>query len=131
LQQGKYTITVISRATSAAAFPQGVTARKRELDDQDFLVSALHGHDVVFFMLGLGGWDYQKHIINAAAKTGVKYVVPSAYGMPTNDYRVKELPLLKGVVDVYEHIKEMGMKYVVFVANTFTDWVCGTTLSLL
>jgi uncharacterized protein YbjT (DUF2867 family) len=120
-------ITVISRTASNATFPESVTVKKGDLTDSSFLESALNGQNILVLMLNqasiFGGQD-EPRIIEAAARAGVKYVVPSEFGCSSeNPAIVAMVPFLGGRKMINDQIKALGMKYMIFSTNGWLDFV--------
>lgn len=68
LSQGIHAVTAISRSKSTATFPSGVTVKRGSYNDENFLVEALKGQDVLILQLQFMALDSQIPLINAAAK---------------------------------------------------------------
>ena len=124
VKQGKNNVTVITRPTSTIKYPPRVQVKKGEYKDAAFLESALHGQDVLVIMLGFGGLPDQDAIIQAAAKAGVRYLLPTEYGAPSgNEKQIKAVELIKIKRDVHDQIEQLGMKWVGVVTNPWIDYV--------
>ena len=71
-------VTVVAFTRDASKdFPSGVTPKAVDYNDDDALVSALKGVDVVVSTLSGGGFAAQPALIKAAKRAGVKLFVPS------------------------------------------------------
>lgn len=70
-------MTILSRATSSAAFPTGTTVKKVDYEDEAALVEAFTGQDAVISTLTAQFVASQTKLIDAAAKAGVKRFIPS------------------------------------------------------
>jgi uncharacterized protein YbjT (DUF2867 family) len=122
LETGIHTITVLSRASSDTSFPAGVQVKKGNYNDQSFLVSALQGHDVVLLTIGRLGRDSQIPIIQAAAKSGVGWVVPSEFGPDPYAPLVKESPIIASKKKYRDLAEELGLSWISVVCNPYLDW---------
>jgi uncharacterized protein YbjT (DUF2867 family) len=121
---GKHNVTVITRPSSSASYPAGVTVKKGQYTDVSFLTSALQGVEVLVLMLGFAGRPDQDNILQGAAKAGVKYVFPTEYGAPSDDERQqKALPLMQVIRDVHARIEELGMRWIGTVTGGWIDYV--------
>ena len=124
IQQGQHNITVISRVESNATFPEGVLVKKGTYDDNGFLESSFAGQDIVIFMLGFAAMKDEDNMIHAAAKAGVKYVIPSEFGSPSEDPAfVEAVPMLAGNLARHDLIRSLGLKYIVVSTNAWLDYV--------
>ncbi|KAK4546581.1 hypothetical protein LTR36_001798 [Oleoguttula mirabilis] len=122
LRQDKHAITVITRPNSSAKFPASVKVHKAEYRDAGSLESAFKGQDIVVLMLAFAGIADETKIIEAAARAGVKWVIPSQYGAPQTPSMVDAVPLLKGKIILNQKIVSLGMKYVGVVTNCWIDY---------
>lgn len=101
----QFNITVLSRASSEATFPAGVTVRKTDFSDSD-LVSAFKGQDAVVSVVGATAFPEQKKFIDAAISAGVKRFLPSEYSANTLSPKVLELlPLFNQKKEILEYLK--------------------------
>ncbi|KAF2825275.1 NAD(P)-binding protein [Ophiobolus disseminans] len=81
LAAGNHSITVLTRPSSTATFPPAVTVTKVDYDSDASIQDALRGHDVLIITLpAQAPPDQHPRIVAAAAKVGVKYIVPNYYG---------------------------------------------------
>lgn len=77
-------ITLLTRsARSAASLAQGPNIQVREVDyaSRQSLVAALSGVDAVVSAIGTKSVDDQATVIDVAAEAGVKFVIPSEFGL--------------------------------------------------
>ncbi|KAF7316196.1 NAD(P)-bd-dom domain-containing protein [Mycena indigotica] len=84
LATGKHQITALARENSKAHIPDVVHRIIIDYDDEYSLVEALKGQDLLVITLGVSareeGGAVDTKLINAAAKAGVPYIMPNAYG---------------------------------------------------
>ncbi|PIG86538.1 oxidoreductase CipA [Aspergillus arachidicola] len=87
IKTGKHTVTALTRAGSQSTLPQGIQTVPVDYDNEESLFRALKGQDALIITLPVtAAPDTQSKIIQAAAKTGVKYVMPNVWGCDvTND----------------------------------------------
>ena len=83
-------------------------------------------------MLAFAGIQSEAPILEAAARAGVKYVFPSDYGADLSikgtSFAIKLIEMKK---KTYEHVQQLGMKWIVVVTNPWVDYVraCPDVLS--
>jgi saccharopine dehydrogenase-like NADP-dependent oxidoreductase len=126
LQKTNLQITVISRPESKATFPAAVNVVRASADDPASFEKAFQGQDAVLSLVPSFGASNESLIVDAAAKAGVKYFVPSQFGHDTTDPKVVELlPLFIDKVRVVEKLRshESTMGWAGIVTGMFLDWV--------
>ncbi len=117
LEYGIHTVTAISRPDSKATFPAGVQVVKGSYDDEAFLLSALAGQDVLVLQLNYYGEKYQANFIKAAAKAGVRYVLPTEFGSDPYARLVQESPFLSSKKQYRDLAEEVGVSWIAIVNN--------------
>ncbi|KAK2029756.1 NAD(P)-binding protein [Colletotrichum zoysiae] len=119
-----HTITAITRASSSATFPADVTVKAGDYTDKEFLVSALRGQDVVILQLSFDSFmTVQTPLIRAAAKAGVKWVLPTEFGSDTAPSKLMDAnPFLSAKKQFRDLTEELGMSWVAVVNNPWFDW---------
>ncbi|KAI5464833.1 hypothetical protein BGZ63DRAFT_350598 [Mariannaea sp. PMI_226] len=81
IKTGKHTVTAISREGSTSSIPDGVKVVNVDYDNEDSLVNALKGQQFLAISMSVRAPpDTQEKIVRAAAKAGVKWIMPNAYG---------------------------------------------------
>ena len=101
----KHTITALSRPDSKANFPPSIHVKRVDYDDIDSLTQALSGQDALIITLAFTADDgVQLKLIEAAARVGVKWVIPNEYGC---DNENKELA---HAVPINEHKEQFRNK---------------------
>lgn len=126
LQKTKLRITVISRPESKATFPSSVNVVRASVDDPSSYEKAFLGQDAVLCLIAGAESSKQGIIIDAAAKAGVKWFLPSEFGHDTTDPKVAGLlPIWQEKADVVEKLKshEGTMGWTAIVTGLFLDWV--------
>ena len=113
LKNGKHSVTALSRDASAKV-PSGVTVKSVNYDDEATIVEALKGQDALIVTMGVTAPpEQQTKLINAAAKAGVKYVVPNEYGYDWDDTGAgKDTFLGTRCVPYRKQIEELGMSWI-------------------
>ncbi|KAJ0383016.1 hypothetical protein COL922a_011357 [Colletotrichum nupharicola] len=114
LAKGIHTITAVTRTESTATFPEGVIVKKGSYEDESFLVSAFQGQDVVQLALGFSSYATgQEPLIRAAAKAGVKWILPTEYGSaPDPSKLLDSSPILQGKIQIRKLIEELGSNWI-------------------
>ncbi|KAF9869760.1 hypothetical protein CkaCkLH20_12803 [Colletotrichum karsti] len=127
LEKGIHTITAVSRSESSATFPEGVIVKKGSYEDEDFLVSTYKGQDVVLLALGFDSYATGQDVhIRAAAKAGVKWILPTEFGSAPDPSKLLESsPILQGKIQIRKKIEEAGASWIAIVNNPWFDWSMG------
>lgn len=124
IKQDKHHITVITRPASTAEYPGSVTVKKTGYDDSSLLENALVNQDVLVIMLGFTGLGQQELIIDAAAKAGVKWIIPSWYGIALDTPGLLDAsPLARNMLAVQGKILSSGLSFTTFATNSWLDYV--------
>lgn len=110
LKTGKHRVTAITRADSTSKIPDGVEARKVNYDDQDSLVQALQGQEVLIITMGVTAPPEQEYkLFEAAAAANVKWVVPNEWGADgTNEELGKDIMYGPQKAAARKHIEKLG-----------------------
>ena len=96
LATNNFNITIISRDSSPSTFPShpSITLQKGPYSSPNFLASAFENIDAAIFALGFIAMGEQTTLIEAAAKAGVKWILPTEYaGDGMNEAMVESVPL--------------------------------------
>lgn len=122
-EKGVHTLAVLSRAASSATFPSDVIVKRGDYSDESFLVSAFRGQDVVVLQLSMDSYlSDQAPLIRAAAKAGVKWLLPTEFGSdPAPSKLLQANPMVKDKKKVRDLIEELGMNWIVVVTNPWFD----------
>ncbi|OHW93445.1 isoflavone reductase family protein [Colletotrichum incanum] len=123
-EKGVHTITAVTRAGSSATFPSDVIVKQGDYSDESFLLSAFQGQDVVVLQLSFDSFmTGQKPLIRAAAKAGVKWVLPTEFGSDLAPSKLLDAsPLVAGKKQFRDLIEELGMSWIAIVNNPWFDW---------
>ncbi|KAK1722592.1 hypothetical protein CaCOL14_003201 [Colletotrichum acutatum] len=127
LDKGIHTITAVTRAESSATLPAGVIVKKGDYSDEEFLVSAFQGQDVLILQLGFDSFmTGQAPLIRAAAKAGVKWVLPTEFGSDPAPSKLLEVsPMVAGKKQFRDLTEELGLSWIAIVNNPWFDWSLG------
>ncbi|OBT51325.1 hypothetical protein VE04_08374 [Pseudogymnoascus sp. 24MN13] len=124
LSHGIHTVTAISRSESTAIFPSGVTIKEGSYSDEEFLVEALKGQDVLILQLGFMALNSQIPLISAAAKAGVPWVIPCEYACDNRHDKLNEEIGLMVMKNKYRaQIDSLGVSSWIGIVNgPWFDW---------
>lgn len=118
-----HVITVISRLESTTTYPSGVVVKRGSFDDGTFLLQALQGQDALVLQLPIQASGLQDHFIDAAAKAGVKYVLPTEWGSDPAAKLVDEFLPLAEKREQRRLIEDLGVSsWVAIVNNPWFDF---------
>ncbi|KAK2001435.1 NAD(P)-binding protein [Colletotrichum falcatum] len=111
LKGGKHTVTAITRHDSNSKFPEGVIAAKVNYDDENSLFEALKGQQyLIITMKNTASQDIQLKLVRAAAKAGVSYVMPNAWGPdPKNSSLMTDSLLGTSFQGAVKEIERLGV----------------------
>ncbi|KAJ4320314.1 hypothetical protein N0V84_005915 [Fusarium piperis] len=124
LDKNMHTITAISRNDSSATFPENVTVLKGDYSNEDFLVSALKGQDVLILQLSPRAMSVQESFIRAAAKAGVPYILPTEFGTDIEALELtREQPIISEKKGMRDLVEQLGVgSWIAVVNNLWFDW---------
>ncbi|CAF9921760.1 MAG: hypothetical protein GOMPHAMPRED_002388 [Gomphillus americanus] len=127
LETGKHTVTAITRedSTSGAKLPEGVHVVKVNYDNEESVVSALKGQEVLIITLSVQTpKDTQAKLISAAAKAGVPYLFHNAYGGDITAEQVnKDTGLAEAEAATRKQIEDLGVsKWIAFCCGFWYEW---------
>ncbi|KAJ5805166.1 hypothetical protein N7474_011053 [Penicillium riverlandense] len=125
LNNGKHTITALTRADSQSKLPDGVIAKKVDYNDIPSLVEVLIGQDALIITLnGYTSKEVDKNLIHAAAEAGVKWIVPNEWAPDTAN---KELAADVFVFQPHEGIRQLIVdlgksSYIALATGFWYEW---------
>ncbi|KAK3385716.1 hypothetical protein B0H63DRAFT_186995 [Podospora didyma] len=98
-----FTITVLTRdGSKQLAFPEEVIVKEVDYDSVSSLETALQGQDAVVSAMAFEAIDKQKSLVDAAAKAGVKRIIPSEYGNDTLNPKLATVPIYQPKIAIRE-----------------------------
>lgn len=125
LSKNVHTLTAISRTESTATFPSAVDVKKGSYNDPAFLESVLQGQEILILIFPFQpkeAIEAQVPFIEAAAKAGVKWVLPTEFGSDKSSALGTDFPMT-GMKQKYQIlIEKLGMNWVAVVNNPWFDW---------
>jgi hypothetical protein len=80
-------VTVLTRESSNASLPSGVSVKKVDYKSVESIKPALEGQDAVVSVLGTFASGEQQPLADAAFEAGVKRFIPSEFGINTRRAR--------------------------------------------
>ncbi|KAF7196223.1 hypothetical protein HII31_02290 [Pseudocercospora fuligena] len=124
VDQNKQNITLISRSKPKDIPTSSViNIQVGQYDDEAFMQQALAGQDLLIIMLAFPAMGMQDQLVEAAARAGVKYIMPSTYGMDMSDPNLyNTMPLAKKSAAMNDKINQLGMKHFGVVTNLWIDY---------
>ncbi|KAH6892574.1 CipA protein [Thelonectria olida] len=125
LAAGNHTVTAITRKDSKSVLPEGVKAAPVDYNDEDSIVSALKGQDVLVITMSLSAPpDTQTKLVKAAAKAGVQYIMPNTYGINFlgSEALRKDLPVGNGIVERVAEVREQGLSAIALVPSFWYEY---------
>ncbi|EQB48357.1 hypothetical protein CGLO_12418 [Colletotrichum gloeosporioides Cg-14] len=123
-----FQVTGLTRETSAASLPEGVTHVKSDFSKAS-LANVFKGQDAVVSTLSsispAGALASQNFLIDAAIAAGVKVFIPSEYGVDTSDLSAPEIiPFLIDKVETLNYLKKSQdrISWTAIVSGAMFDW---------
>lgn len=124
VKTGKHFVTAITREGSKGKLPEGVQAAPVNYDDEASLVAAFKGHSFVAITLSVSAPpELHGKIVQAAAKAGVPYIMPNAYGADIfNTALMEGSPLGAAYKENYDQITRAGASFVGMCCGFWYEW---------
>ncbi|KAG8168732.1 hypothetical protein KVR01_001481 [Diaporthe batatas] len=125
LKTGKHIVTALTRQGSANKLPEGVQPVAINYDEESTIVDALKGQQILIITLAVTVPEGTgSRLIRAAAKAGVPYVMPNAYGPdPVNDKMMTEIVVGLPFQNTRREIEQLGVsKWIAFGCGFWYEW---------
>ncbi|KPM45207.1 hypothetical protein AK830_g1322 [Neonectria ditissima] len=124
LQTGKHTVTALTRGDSNGQLPEGIKAVNVDYDNESSIVEALKGQQFLVITLGVQApQDLHGRIAVAAAKAGVPYVMPNAYGYPMDKNNFDEQDTFAtAVLAQVDEVQRLGLSTVILTCGIWYEW---------
>ncbi|KAK3109358.1 hypothetical protein LTR53_017470 [Teratosphaeriaceae sp. CCFEE 6253] len=124
-----FKVTVVTRTESEATFPShpALTVKKGSYTDTSFLEDAFSGQDAVVFAVHFFAQNAQEGMFEAAAKAGVRWIIPNEYAGDTlNDAMVDLSPAFQPKRTARKQIEDLsktyeGLKWIGVATNPFLE----------
>ncbi|KAF5588024.1 2'-hydroxyisoflavone reductase [Fusarium subglutinans] len=127
LQEG-FQVTGLTRKSSNSTLPQGIDTVRTDYSEES-LVEVLKGHDAVVSTasgIAIGQiLPFQKLMVDATIKAGVKVFVPSEFGVDTASPEApKVIPFVQDKIDTLDYIKTKNgeLSWIAIVSGAMFDW---------
>lgn len=121
LSKGVHTITAVQREESTSHYPDSVIVKKGSFNDESFLVSALFGQDVLVLIVPIPNMDIGDLFIQAAAKAGVPYILPTEFGVDSPEF-VNEHSMMAPKVRRRQQIEHLSVSsWIAVITNFWLD----------
>ena len=121
-----FNVTVLSRTNSTASFASNVKVIKIDYSDEQALVTALNGQDVVISAIGGEGLstNFDSTLLKAALRSGVKWFIPSEFGIDTSHPAAQNNPVFAPKIAVAKLLKEneANIAHTAIITGVFLDW---------
>lgn len=121
-------ITALTRATpSPDTFPPDVKIKVVDYSSKDSVASALSGIDAVVSALPIRSVPLQNDIIDAAVEAGVKFFIPSEFGLASTNERINvDFQNWRTKNEIAQKLaglkKEGKIDYALMFTGLFLDW---------
>lgn len=121
------TITAISRKDSDSKFVEGIYIAPVDYDDEASLVGALKGQQFLIITLSpTAPRNLHGKIVQAAAKAGIRYIMPNSYAGDASVSKIGEDTGLGPVARAQrEEIERLGMQWIIVCCGFWYDYSLG------
>lgn len=130
-------MTVLGRSASKdGGLPAGVKYSVIDYANEASLVSALRGHDAAILTHSLFGVNYNKPLIDASIKAGVRRIIPSHYGSvaTSEDPEVQSMPVHGILADIRRYLEAKArageIEYTILEPGCFLETLAVTDTAL-
>lgn len=124
----------MTRDASKANFPRSVKVVQSDYSSVEALAPVLKGHDAVVDLLNRNAWEASILIIDAAIAAGVKFLIPSSWGIDMRNEFLAKLPPLIGKKKMEDHLHTRGaagdISYAIINTAFLMDWVLANSIML-
>lgn len=127
-----FNVTALTRESSSASFPAGVTVKKVDYSSSESLKGAFAGQDAVVSAIATPAVGGQQIIVDAALAAGVKRYIPSEFGINTRLTPGTTIgKILAGKVAVVDYLdskakENSNFSWTGVSTGMFFDWVSGS-----
>lgn len=122
-------ITVLTRSAGSDVEANGPTVRVRTVDysSRDSILAALKGIDAVVSAIATQSLETQTTIIDAAVDAGVKFFIPSEFGLAnTHPLLRRDFPSYADKTAIQDHLENLRRQgkidYALIFVGLFLDW---------
>lgn len=121
-------MTALVRSGSETTLPDGVKYASIDYNDEATLIAALKGQDFLIITLALSAPpDTHSKLVRAAAKAGVPYIMPNAYGTDIYDNQklLGAMPALEYILANVKEIEELGSSWIGLTPSFWYEYSLG------
>ena len=126
LKTGNHSVTALTRSSGTSTLPAGIKVVKVDYEDEndETLVSALRGQQFLIITLSVRAPpSTQGKIIAAAAKAGVPYIMPNAYGGDIdNESLRKDDSYRADCWQTCQQVQQLGPAYIAMCCGFWYEW---------
>lgn len=122
-------ITVLTRSAGSEVEASGPTIRVRTVDysSRDSILASLKGIDAVVSAIATQSVETQMGIIDAAVDAGVKFFIPSEFGLAnTHPLLRRDFPIYADKTTIQDHLENLRRQgkidYALIFVGLFLDW---------
>jgi hypothetical protein len=114
----------LTRSGSKSTLPAGVKGTPVDYDNEESLISALHGQQFLIITLSvMAPPDTHSKIVRAAAKAGVPYIMPNVYGYDIFDSSLfTDSPAGTKILENTLEVEKLGASYIAMVCGYWYEW---------
>lgn len=123
-----FTVTVLTRHSSAATFPSTAKVLRVDYENLADLTQALQSQDALVSTLTTFSIATQKLLIDAAIAAGVKRFLPSEFGSDVSIPSIRAMPMYKDKIEIDAYMRErcaqpgVEMSWTAVYCSCFLDW---------
>ncbi|THX22627.1 NAD(P)-binding protein [Aureobasidium pullulans] len=120
-------ITALTRQGSNLSVPNGVSIKEVNYDDISSITTALEGQDFLMITLSvITPPGVHSNLVQAAAKAGIKYIMPNAYGFDFhNKALISDIDVASRFSKYSSEIEGLGMSHFSLVCSFWYEWSLG------
>lgn len=124
LSTGKHTVTALTRKDSSNKLPKGALVASIDYNDEETIIAALKDHQ--FFIITMAPTaprDTHSKLVQAAAKAGIRYVMPNDYGGDIENTKLGEDIMLGTIAKAHrDEIEKLGMQWITVSCGFWYDY---------
>lgn len=104
-----FSVTALTRdGTRQRGFPTGVAVKQVDYDSLESLEAALQGQDALVSAMSFEAIHVQRNLVDAAAKAGVKRMIPSEYGNDLLNPKLAAFPIYQPKIAIRERCEQLA-----------------------
>lgn len=124
LATGEHIVTALSRKDSSNKMPEGILVASIDYDDENSIITALEDHQfLIITMAPTAPRDTHSKLVRAAAKAGIRYVMPNNYGGDIENTKIGEDTMLGPIAKAHrDEIEKLGMQWITVCCGFWYDY---------